>query len=155
MIEKNFLKQLVEEKLASSQNYLVDITIKPENLIVVEIDNDEGFNIDDCVELSRYLEEHLDRETEDFELEVGSTGITSPFKVLRQYLKNIGNEVEILLKNGIKLAGILKNADENGITVVVEKQVKPEGAKRKVTIQEELSYLYEEIKYTKYLLRFK
>ena len=155
MIEKNFLKQLVEEKLASSQNYLVDITIKPENLIVVEIDNDEGVNIDDCVELSRYLEEHLDRETEDFELEVGSTGITSPFKVLRQYLKNIGNEVEILLKNGIKLAGILKNADENGITVVVEKQVKPEGAKRKVTIQEELSYLYEEIKYTKYLLRFK
>ncbi|WP_106831283.1 ribosome assembly cofactor RimP [Parabacteroides pacaensis] len=155
MIEKNFLKQLVEEKLASSQNYLVDITIQPDNLIVVEIDNDEGVNIDDCVELSRYLEEHLDREVEDFELEVGSTGITSPFKVLRQYLKNVGNEVEILLKSGVKLAGVLKSADENGITVVVEKQVKPEGAKRKVTIQEELSYPYEEIKYTKYLLRFK
>ena len=82
MIEKKVVSQLIEEKLASSSNYLVDVVIKPGNLIVVEIDNDEAVSIDDCAELSRYLEEHLDRDVEDYELEVGSAGITSPFKVL-------------------------------------------------------------------------
>ena len=149
MIDKNIISQLVNEKLASSDNYLVDVVIKPGNLIVVEIDNDEGVCIDDCAELSRYVESHLDREVEDFELEVGSAGITSPFKVLRQYIKNIGNEVEMLLKNGTKLSGVLKAADENGVIVTVEKQVKPEGAKRKITIEEDLSYTFEGIKYTK------
>ena len=155
MIDKNIISQLVNEKLASSDNYLVDVVIKPGNLIVVEIDNDKGVCIDDCAELSRYVESHLDREVEDFELEVGSAGITSPFKVLRQYIKNIGNEVEMLLKNGTKLSGVLKAADQNGVIVTVEKQVKPEGAKRKITIEEDLSYTFEEIKYTKYLIRFK
>ena len=96
-----------------------------------------------------------DRDVEDYELEVGSAGITSPFKVLRQYVKNIGNEVEMLLKNGSKLTGVLKSADENGVVVSVEKKVKPEGAKRKVTVVEDESYTFDEIKYTKYLIRFK
>jgi len=155
MIDKNIIIQLVEGQLASSESYLVDVIIKPGNLIVVEIDNDEAVGIDDCVALSRYIESQLDREVEDFELEVGSAGITSPFKVLRQYQKNIGNEVEILLKKGVKLTGVLKSADENGIVVTIEKQVKPEGAKRKVTVQEDQSYTFDEIKYTKYLIRFK
>ena len=146
MIEKKVVSQLIEEKLASSSNYLVDVVIKPGNLIVVEIDNDEAVSIDDCAELSRYLEEHLDRDVEDYELEVGSAGITSPFKVLRQYVKNIGNEVEMLLKNGSKLTGVLKSADENGVVVSVEKKVKPEGAKRKVTVVEDESYTFDEIK---------
>lgn len=155
MIDKSIVKQLVEEKLASSGNYLVDVSVTPDNSITVEIDNDEGVDIDDCVALSRYLEEHLDRDKEDYELEVGSSGITSPFKVLRQYRKNIGNEVEMLLKNGVKLTGVLTGVTDEGVTLTVEKQVKPEGAKRKVTVQEEQSYSFEEIKYTKYLLRFK
>ena len=155
MIEKKVVSQLIEEKLASSSNYLVDVVIKPGNLIVVEIDNDEAVSIDDCAELSRYLEEHLDRDVEDYELEVGSAGITSPFKVLRQYVKNIGNEVEMLLKNGSKLTGVLKSADENGVVVSVEKKVKPEGAKRKVTVVEDESYTFDEIKYTKYLISCK
>ena len=155
MIEKKVVSQFIEEKLASSSNYLVDVVIKPGNLIVVEIDNDEAVSYDDCAELSRYLEEHLDRDVEDYELEVVSAGITSPFKVLRQYVKNIGNEVEMLLKNGSKLTGVLKSADENGVVVSVEKKVKPEGAKRKVTVVEDESYTFDEIKYTKYLIRFK
>ena len=136
MIEKGVITQLVEEKLASSDNYLVDVVVKPGNLIIIEIDNDEAVCIDDCVE-------------------VGSAGVTSPFKVLRQYVKNIGNEVEMLLKSGVKLTGVLKSADENGVVVTVEKQVKPDGAKRKVTVREDQSYTFEEIKYTKYLIRFK
>lgn len=155
MIERSIIVQLAEEKLSAGDNYLVDVMIKPGNMIVVEIDNDEAVSIDDCVTLSRYLEEHLDRDTEDYELEVGSAGITSPFKVLRQYLKYIGKEVEILLKSGVKLSGILKSADEKGLVVTLEKKVKPEGAKRKVTVQEDQSYTFDEIKYTKYLIRFK
>lgn len=155
MIDRNVILKLVEEKLASTEMFLVDVEVKTGNVIVVEIDSDEAVSIDDCVALSRWLEEHLDRDKEDFELEVGSAGITSPFKVLRQYVKNIGNEVEILLNAGVKLTGVLKEADENGIVVTVEKQVKPEGAKRKITVQEDQSYTYDEIKYTKYLIRFK
>lgn len=155
MIDKQMVIQLAEEKLASSDNYLVDVEIQPGNVIIVEIDNDEAVCIDDCVELSRFIEEHLDRDSEDFELEVGSAGITSPFKILRQYQKNIGKEVEVLLASGMKLTGILKSADENGIVLTVEKQVKPEGAKRKITVEEDLAYTYNEIKSTKYLIRFK
>lgn len=155
MIEKSKITQLAEDYLASSSNYLVDVVIKPGNLIIVEIDNDDAVCIDDCVALSRYLEDNLDREAEDFELEVGSAGVTSPFKVLRQYLKNVGNEVEVLLKNGIKLSGLLKSADDKGIVLSLEKQVKPEGAKRKVTVQEDVVYTFDEIKNTKYLIRFK
>ena len=155
MIDKQMVIQLAEEKLASSGNYLVDVEIQPGNVIIMEIDNDEAVCIDDCVELSRFIEEHLDRDSEDFELEVGSAGITSPFKILRQYQKNIGKEVEVLLASGMKLTGILKSADENGIVLTVEKQVKPEGAKRKITVEEDLAYTYNEIKSTKYLIRFK
>ena len=155
MIEEGMIRQLVEEKLASSNSFLVDVEVKPGNIIVVEIDSTEAVSIDDCVELSRYIEAHLDRDKEDFELEVGSAGITSPFKVLQQYQKNIGNEVEVFLKEGKKLTGILKDANEHNMTITVTKQVKPEGAKRKVSIEEDLTYTYDEIKYTKYLIRFK
>lgn len=155
MIEKDVIRHLVEDKLASSNNYLVDVTVKPGNVIVVEIDNDEGVCIDDCAELSRYIEEHLDREAEDFELEVGSAGVTTPFKVLRQYVKNIGQEVEVLLLSGVKRVGILKQADESGVVITVEKMVKPEGAKRKMKVVEDEAYTFDEIKYTKYLINFK
>ncbi|MDR2811393.1 MAG: ribosome assembly cofactor RimP [Tannerellaceae bacterium] len=155
MIEREKLKQIVKEKLAASANYLVDVEVRPSNLIVVEIDNDKGVSVEDCAELSRYLESQLDREVEDYELEVGSAGITAPFKALRQYLKNIGNEIEWMLKDGVKQTGILQSADEKGIVVSVSRQVKPEGAKRKTTVREELFYTFDEIKYAKYILRFK
>ena len=90
MIEKSEIIRLIEEKLENTANYLVDVIIKSDN-IIVEIDNDKGVCINDCENLSRYLEERLDLSAKNFELEVGSAGITSPFKVLRQYQKNIGN----------------------------------------------------------------
>lgn len=145
----------MEDKLNASATYLVDVTVKPGNLIVVEIDSDGAVSIDDCAELSRYIEANLDRETEDYELEVGSAGLTSPFRVLRQYVKNIGNEVELLLKSGVKQTGVLKAAGETGIVLCVEKQVKPEGAKRKIKINEEQSFTFDEIKHAKYMLKFK
>ena len=155
MIEKAVVTQLVEAHLQTTNPYMVDVTIKPGNYIVVEIDSDDSVSIDDCVAVSQYIEAHLDRDVEDYELEVGSAGITSPFKVLRQYQKNIGNEVEMLLKSGSKKVGVLTAVDLSGATISVEKKVKPEGAKRPVMVTEEEKYPFEEIKYTKYLIRFK
>ncbi len=155
MIDKALVKQIVEDYLKDSDHYLVDIEVRPGNCIVVEIDNDQSVSIDDCIALNRWIESHLDRETEDYELEVGSAGIGQPFKILRQYTKNIGKEVEVLTKTGKKWTGLLKNADENEIILNVEKQIKPEGAKRKITVEEDLVFPYNEIKYTKYLIRFK
>ena len=155
MIEKNEVKRLAEAFLATTENYLVDVEMKPGNLIVVEIDNDEAVCVDDCAALNRYLEEQLGPEVDDYDLEVGSAGITSPFKILRQYQKNVGNEVEMLLKSGVKLHCVLKAATEEGVVVTVAKQVKPEGAKRPVIVEEDVTIKYSETKYTKYLIQFK
>ena len=90
-----------------------------------------------------------------YELEVGSAGITSPFKVIEQYQKNIGNEVEVLTKAGMKLNGILKSVSDDKFVVTIIKKVKTETSKRKVEVEEDLTFGYDEIKYTKYLIRFK
>ena len=155
MISKNVVEGIVNEWLEDKEYFLVDVTVSPDDKIVVEIDHAEGVWIDDCVELSRFIESKLDREEEDFELEVGSAGIGQPFKVLQQYLIHIGKEVEVLTKEGKKLEGVLKEADADHFVVTVQKKVKPEVAKRPVWVDEDLTFTYDEIKYTKYLISFK
>ena len=155
MIEKGIVYQLVREGLAGTDCFIVDVQVKPDNVIIVEIDNKEGVDIDRCVSLHRFIESHLDRDTEDYELEVGSAGITSPFKVIEQYQKNIGNEVEVLTKAGVKLNGILKSVSDDKFVITIIKKVKTETSKRKVEVEEDLTFGYDEIKYTKYLIRFK
>ena len=155
MIDKEFLITQAEEFLEGSDNYLAEVIINPGNVISIEIDNDNGVNIDDCVKLSRYLESKLDRDDEDFEISVGSVGLTSPFKSVRQYIKHIGNEVEVLTKKGEKTSGILKTVTENEFTITTSKKIKLDSAKRKTEVSEDLHFKFEEIKYTKYLIRFK
>ncbi|MDR1356043.1 MAG: ribosome assembly cofactor RimP [Tannerellaceae bacterium] len=155
MIDKEKIVRIVTDKLSASAHYIVDVSVEQGNRIVVEIDGDEAVGIDDCADLSRYIEANLDRETEDYELEVGSAGLTSPFKTMRQYVKNIGNAIELTLKSGAKQTGVLKTVDEAGLTLGVEKQIKPEGAKCKIKVEEEESYTFDEIKYAKYILKFK
>lgn len=155
MIEKSVISRLVEEWLKERDYFLVDVTVTPDNRIAVEIDHAEGVWIEDCVDLSRFIESHLDREQEDFELEVGSAGIGQPFKVLQQYLNHIGKEVEVLTAEGRKLTGLLKDADETHFTVTVTKKVKLEGAKRPKLVEEDEAFEYDKIKYTKYLISFK
>lgn len=155
MIEQNIIKDIVEQYIQGTPMFVVDVAVRPGNVIVVEIDSDDPIGIDDCIALSKYIESKLDRDEEDFELEVGSSGLSSPFKIPRQYVKNIGNEVEVLTKKGQKLSGILKSAAEKGFVITVKKKVKPEGSKKKVEMEEDFPFGYEEIKYTKYLIRFK
>ncbi len=154
MIEKSVLLELANEYLKDSSNYLVEVSLVAGNNITIEIDNDNGVDIEDCVALSRFIESKLDRDTEDFELTVTSAGLTSPLRTLRQYKKFEGKEVEVLSKNGMKYKGVIKSSDENGFTIIVTKKVKPEGAKRKVDVSEDISFKFEEVKYTKYLIRF-
>ena len=155
MIEKKTVCQIVEEWLEDKDYFLVEVTVSPDDKIVVEIDHAEGVWIEDCVELSRYIESKLNREEEDYELEVGSAGIGQPFKVLQQYYIHIGQEVEVLMKDGRKLTGVLKEADEEKFVVTVQKKVKLEGAKRPKLVDEDETFTYEQIKYTKYLISFK
>jgi ribosome maturation factor RimP len=155
MIEKKMLIDLTEEYLADSPNYLVDLSVGADNSITIEIDNNQGVDIADCVALSRHMESKLDRETEDFELTVTSSGLTSPFKTRRQYKKYEGKEVEVLSRKGQKMTGLLKSSDDNGFTITISRKVMLEGAKRKTEVEEEIHFLYDEVKYTKYLIRFK
>ena len=152
-MEKTFVAEVVENYLKNSDKYLVDVKLEPGDRIVVEIDGDTPVSIDDCIALTKHLESQLDREVEDFELEVGSSGISQPFKLLRQYQNAAGREVETLLKTGKKYSGILKAANENALVLTVKKQVKPEGAKRKTTVEEDLTFDYNELKYTKYIIQ--
>ena len=154
MIDKQTVQGLVEKWLNDKDYFLTDLTISDDDRIVVEIDHKEGVWIDDCVELSKFIEAKLDRDVEDYELEVGSAGIGQPFKVRQQYVNNIGNEVEILLSDGSKLKGVLKDADDDGFTAVVKKKVKPEGAKRPKMVDEDVRLAYGEAKEVKAVIRF-
>ncbi len=117
MITKAEIIHLAEEALAGTDRFIVEVLVKMDNVIMVFIDADSSVTIDHCVELSRYIEHQLDRETEDFELRVSSAGLDHPFKLMRQYTKNIGLPVQVILKDGEKHIGKLLSADEKGISI--------------------------------------
>ena len=155
MIDKKVVKQFVDEWLQNNEYFLVDIAISPDDKIVVEIDHADGVWIEDCVALSKYIEDHLSRDKEDYELEVGSAGIGQPFKVEQQYLNHIGKEVEVLDHEGKKTKGVLKSVDGSDFVVSFSEKVKKEGSKRPVLTEVDKAFNMNNIKYTKYLLSFK
>ena len=155
MIDRQQVIDLTNEWLANKEYFLVDVVISRDDKITVEIDHAEGVWIEDCAELSRQIESGLSRETEDYELEVGSAGLGQPFKVLQQYQNHVGLEVEVLTKDGKKFKGILKEATAEGFTVTISKKVKIEGSKRPQLVEEDTLFTYDGIKYTKYIINFK
>ena len=155
MIDKNIVRNLVEEWLEDKEYFLVDVMVDANNKVVVEIDHAEGVWIEDCVELSRFIESRMDRDAEDYELEVGSAGIGQPFKVVQQYINHVGKEVEVLTKEGKKLVGVLKDANDSQFVVSVPTKIKEEGAKRPKLVDIDETFTYDNIKYTKYLISFK
>ena len=155
MTDKNIVKNLVDQWLEGKDYFLVDIEISRDNKIVVEIDHADGVWIEDCVELSRFIEDHLDREAEDFELEVGSAGLGQPFKVAQQYVNVVGKEVEVLDADGKKYKGVLKGVDGRDFTVTVQEKVKEEGKKRPQLQDKDYQFSMDTVKYCKYLISFK
>ena len=149
MIDKNVVRKLVEEWLTGKEYFLVDVEVSPDDRIVVEIDHADGVWIEDCVRLSRFIEDHLSREEEDYELEVGSAGLGQPFKVPQQYMIFVGKEVEVLDADGKKHKGVLKAVDGNDFTVTVREKVKKEGAKRPVMMDVDKHFEMDKVKYTK------
>ena len=152
MITKEKIQYLIEEVLSEEQ-FIVDITVGSGNSISVQVDSDSGISIGRCVEISRHIEHNLDRETEDFSLEVSSPGLTSPFKVLRQYLKNIGREVEVVTVDGEKQKGTLKSADSESFEIEVVVKEKVDGVK--VDVPRLVVYSYDQIKTVKIIISFK
>ena len=157
MINKDVVKTAVEKWLAGNDYFLVDVEMTPDGRIVIEIDHADGVWIEDCAELSRFLQEQLGEELGDYELEVGSAGIGQPFKVMQQYVNHIGKEVEVLQNNGLKLQGILKDVDAEAeqFTVTVKEKQQVEGKKRPQLVDVDKSFNVNDVKYCKYLLAFK
>ena len=155
MIEKKTVSQIVEEWLEGKDYFLVEVTVSPDDKIVVEIDHAEGVWIEDCVELSKFIEERLSRDEEDYELEVGSAGLGQPFKVPQQYINFIGKEVEVLDQDRRKIRGILKSVEGEKFVVSVNEKVQVEGKKRPVKMDVDHEYDMNEVKYTKYIISFK
>lgn len=154
MINKQELIDVINTELDGSEIFLVEVKVSADNIIDVAIDSMGSVTIDDCIALNNKVLDHFDRDVEDYELTVGSYGISDPFKVLQHYKKNIGGEVEVLTKDGKKLKGTLKGADEEGFTLTITKKVKLEGKKRPEMVDEDLNYKYDEIKYTKNIIQF-
>ena len=115
MADQNNIEHHLERILAGKDIFLVDVKVDNNNKIIVHIDTPEGISIDDCVLVSKELEEKLDRDREDFALEVSSPGLDSPFRVIEQYQKNIGKKINLVKTDGEKLDGILRKTGEDGI----------------------------------------
>jgi ribosome maturation factor RimP len=158
MIDKSKVLELIEERIAELDNglFIVDLSISDKNEIQVELDKHEGgVSVNDCISVSRNVEHNLDREDADFELHVSSAGIDRPLRVLPQYIKNIGREVEFILKDGKKKEGVLVSATEEEITVEHSVVKKIEGKKKKETIIEQTVYPLSSVKETKIVISFK
>ena len=135
--------------------FLVDVVFGADDRIVIEIDHADGVWIEDCAELSRFLQEKLGDEVGDYELEVGSAGIGQPFKVEQQYKNHIGDEVEVLQADGQKQKGILKSVEGRLFTITVQEKQTVEGKKRPVVVDVDKTFSMDEVKSVKYLLAFK
>ena len=157
MIDKTVVTKAVGEWLQKGDYYLVDVEMTADDRIVIEIDHADGVWIEDCADLSRFLQEKLGEELGDYELEVGSAGIGQPFKVVQQYRNHVGKDVEVLTKDGQKVQGILKEvaADDTQFTVTVKEKQHMEGKKRPVMVDVDKTFAIADVKYCKYLLAFK
>lgn len=154
MIDKKAIEQFVEKELDGTQYFLVGVNVTGANEIKIDIDSFESVDIDFCVSITRSIEERFPREPEDYELEVGSAGLTSPFRVRKQYEKNLGNEVEVLARDGKKYTGILAEAGDDGFAIVSTVKEKPEGAKRPVEVTKQFDFRYDAVNSVKYVFRF-
>ncbi len=154
MIEKAKIQQLVRENLDEGM-FIVDVSVNERNVINVFVDSFNGLTIDQCVAISRYIEHSLDREEEDFELQVSSPGLTESFKVEEQYRKNLGRNIEVVTNEGSKLEGVLLEINETGFVLETSGKEKIEGHKKKQLVVKKHPLKYNEIESAKAVISFK
>jgi ribosome maturation factor RimP len=150
MIEKNKIEKLVNEFIKGTGLFLVAVKVSSSNRIIVLVDTMNGITIDECAILHRQLEKSLDNNNEDFELQVSSPGLDTPFGVIEQYYKNEGEKVEVTDVEGGKVAGKLKNVTSGGFEL--ETEVKVKGKTREI---KEISYNFDQVKSTRVVLTIK
>lgn len=158
MIDKKRVQELVEERIAELNNglFIVELSVSSSNVIHVELDKHEGgVSVDDCIRVSRNVEHNLDREEQDFELQVSSAGLDKGLRVFAQYKKNIGREVKVKFVDAGSIEGELVAATEEEITVRTTRKERIEGKKKKETIIEDRVVPMEQIKETKIIISFK
>lgn len=156
MIQVEKIKEIVEQQIAGSDKFIVEISVGNDNKITVIIDSDvNGVSINDCVCVSRAIEETLNREDEDFELQVESAGLDRPLKMLRQFLKNINKDIDIVFTNGKKLTAKLVAAADNSIDVEYSEKTLVENKKRKQLITRNETIMFADIKSAKVAVSFK
>jgi len=149
MIKADELKNSVEDHLQGTDMFVVDIKVKTGNNITILLDRDSGIRIDDCIKLTRFIESQYDREVEDYSLVVSSAGIGQPLKLLRQYLKIIGKEIDVELNDKTVLKAILLAADDEKIVVKTTTKIKKE------IIEKETEIPFNTIKSVKEVISFK
>ena len=155
MIDCATITRVAEQHLDGTDMFVVECKCSPANEVELVVDSDTSVDIDACVALSRAVEAAFDRDEEDFSLTVASAGIGSELKCLRQYKKLVGQSVEVLLADGVKILALLDDADEQGITLSYDEKQAVEGHKRKQTVRVTKSYTFDEIKYTREWLDLK
>ena len=155
MITTEHIKSIVQEHLEGSDKFIVDVKIGNSNVIYILIDGDNGVNIDDCILLSRYVESCLNRDAEDFELNVSSPGAENPVKELRQIVKAIGKVFKVTLADGKELQGLLTAVDNGSFELETSEKIKPEGKKSKQLVINRHRFVFNEIKQLKRVISFK
>jgi ribosome maturation factor RimP len=155
MISKERIEQIVNQIIDTEKEFVVDITVSTSNHILVLIDSEAGVVIKRCVEISRFIEAQLDREEEDFDLEVSSAGLTSPLKVHRQFVKNIGRAVEVVLNDGQKVTGKMIDVSPTTFTIQYQEKVLIEGSKKKQLIDRTKEIPFTDAKTTVVIISFR
>jgi ribosome maturation factor RimP len=143
MISKDYIQTLVKEKIEGTSVFIVDITVGGNQQINVLVDKPEGISIDECVGISRHIEGNLDREEQDFELQVSSPGLDVPFKVREQYDKNIGRTVKVYTKDNKKHEGVLSEVTNDFVVLKWQEKERLEGKKKKVLVDKEETLFFE------------
>ena len=154
MIKKERIQQLVDEFLTEHEDiFLVSLKIGVGNQIEVLIDSFQGVKMGDCVKLSRHIEGNIDREEEDFALQIASAGLSEPFKVFKQYEKNVGRKVDVKLRGGEKILGTMLSADEETGIVLETKRREKIGKKKQVVVKQH-KLDFKQIDQTKIVISF-
>ncbi len=157
MLDKQHIAEIVNAYLAEQEQAfaLIKLEVSGANDIVIEIDSYDPIDVDFCAQLSRHLQNELEAKAPelDYSLEVGSVGLTEPFKTKMQYDKHVGDDVEVLTKDGRKLYGQLVNVEEESFAIDTEVMVAVEGKKRKQKELQTLTLGYGDVKYTRYNLK--
>jgi ribosome maturation factor RimP len=147
MISEQLIKELTNTHLEGTDRFVVSIAVRSDNRIRVFIDSDTHVLIEHCIGLSKFIESQLDRDIEDFELNVSSSGLDQPYKLPRQYIKNIGREVSVLLKDNNKINGTLIAADNDSFSIKEITKAK------KIITETTHSFQYSDIKETKEIIK--